>query len=211
MAGTMSGKDLVEDLKASMLDCATVFTAAGDADFRRHLDAAAQDFQRIRPRTVVGSLTLVADQAEYTAPADLVGYKAHLWGITPRQSPQPWEPTWPGRLPVVRFLEASGTRKLYLDPAPSAGQINVLGSDFRFYYWARHSVDHSTDGNTTTVPLADRALLLLRAQAEAMKEMSLRNIKKPMSLRDGLSSMPRNGMPQYLWGELMKEFERVAA
>lgn len=208
MAGSLSMVDLVADLKASLQDSAAVFSAAGDSDFERHLNTAAQAFNRARPRMLAGSVTLVADQADYTAPADLHAVSTPLWGQQPKKLPAQWQSTWPGPLPRLKDIEIGGARKLYLDPPPTSNQIAVLGSEYRFFYRGRHSI-HATDGAQTTIPTGDRDLLLLRAQAEAMREMALRNVKKPVALRDGLGlSGPRNGTPAALYAALMDEFDR---
>ncbi len=205
MPGTMSQADLVADHKASLQDAAKVFTAASDADFIRQLDAAALDMGRVRPRTLLGTLTLVADQFNYAAPADFLSYKSALWGIG---RCQPWEKSYTGKLPDVREAVNGSARELHLLPAPTGNQITVLGSAFKFYYFAAHSIS-ATAANTTIQP-GDRGLLLMRAQAEAMKEMAMRNIGKPVQLRDGISSGPKNGTPQYLFERLMKLFEESA-
>lgn len=206
----MSQADLVADLKASLQDSASVFTAANDEDFKRHLTTAALEFLRLRPRTLLGSLELIADLADYAAPADFYAIKSPLWGIAPKPRGRPWERAWPGKLPIVRAVEVSGVRKLYLDPPPSAAQISALGSEFRYYYYAAHVI-HATDGAQTTIQPGDRGLLLLRSQAEALREMALRNLKKPVALRDGLGSAPRNGTPAALYEALLDEFEQKAA
>lgn len=205
----MSQTDLVADLKASLHDAAEVFTAAADADFVRFLDMAARDLGRFRRRTLVGSLTLQADVGLYAAPDDMAAVKSHLWGISPTAVPKPWEKGYPGRLPDMSLSEVGGSTAIALNPPPTAAQINVLGSEFRYYYFARHVI--AVDAVSTTVRMADRGLLLLRAQAEAMKEMSMRNIKKPVQMRDGLASAPRNGTPAALFQALLEQFEREAA
>lgn len=204
MPGTMSRDDLIADLKSSLQDAAKVFTASNDADFDRHLDAAALDMGRVSPRTLLGSATLVADQFNYPAPADLLSFKSDLWSVGAR-SIQPWEKSYPGRLPSIAISMNGAAREIHLNPAPTAHQISVLGSAFKFYYYAAHSIS-DTAASTSILP-GDRGLLLLRAQAEAMKEMSMRNISKPVTMRDGLSQGPRNGTPQYLFEVLMKLFE----
>lgn len=209
MSGSMSQDDLVADLKNSLHDAADIFTAAGDADYIRHLDMAALGLTRWRPRTLVGTIDLVADTALYTAPDDLSAIKSHLWGIAPLPARRPWEKGYTGRLPDLRLTEVDGVRALCLEPSPTAAQIGMLGSSFRYYYFARHSVAVSAD--QTTIRAGDRGLLLLRAQAEAMREMAMRNIKKPVQMRDGLASAPKNGTPTALYQVLMEEFERVAA
>lgn len=208
MAGSMSEADLVADLKASLNDAATVFTAASDADFKRHLAVAGIAFARRRPRTMVGSLTLVADQAAYAVPSGFVGYKSSLWGIAPKVRAKPWESTWPGPMPTVRYVEVDDAKKLYFDPPPSAAQINALGSEFRYYYYAAHVISATAD--STTILPGERPLLLLRGQAEAMRELAFRGSKKPVSLRDGYSGAPKNGTPSYLFEALMREFEAAA-
>lgn len=209
MAGTLSEVDLVADLKASLQDAADVFTAASDADYKRHLDMAARDLVRFRPRTLIGTLTLTADTATYAAPADIAGVKSHLWGVSPIAAGKPWEKTYPGRLPDLSLGESGGAQMIVLTPPPTANQIALLGSEFKYYYFARHII--GADAANTTVRMADRGLLILRAQAEAMKEMAVRNIKKPVQLRDGLQSAPKNGSPAALYNALLEDFERMAA
>ena len=207
MPGTMSEADLVADLKASIQDSSAFFSAAADADYKRHLKSAALDFGRKRRRTLVGALALVADQAAYAVPADFLSFKSSLWGIAPRAAPLPWEPGYPGRLPCVRTVEEGGVRKLHLDPPPAAAQISALGSDYRYYYFAGHAIDAAEA--STTILAGERGLLLLRGQAEAMRELMFRGIAKPVQLRDGLTSTPRNGMPSHIFEKLMEEFERA--
>lgn len=211
MPELMSQAQLVADHKASLNDAASVFVALGDGDFQRHLATAALALGEKRARTLVGSIALVADQADYAAPALFLAFKSHLWGIQPVRNPQPWEKGHVCRLPDVRTVETDDdpvTRKLYLDPAPTAADICALGSTFKFYYRAGHSID--ADAKKTTVQPADRGLLLLRAQVEALKEMALRNVMKPVMVREGLSSQPRNGTATFLWQELLKEYREAA-
>lgn len=206
MAGSMSEADLVLDLKASLNDAANVFTAGNDGDFKRHLAAAALAFCVKRPRTLVGTLTLVAEQAQYAAPAGLHAPKSHLWGIAPRMKTQPWEKTWTGRLPDLRLVEGDtpATRKLQLDPPPTAHQISVLGAEFRFYYFGAHTI--GTDAAQTSIAAGDRGLLLLRAQAEAMRELAARNVQRPVVVREGFGSQTRNGTPSHLYERFLEEF-----
>jgi hypothetical protein len=203
MSGTLSRADLIADLKASLNDAAKIFTAANDADFARMLDVAALDIGRVRPRTLLGSITLVADQDAYVAPADMLTFKAALWGNN--RTAQPWDKTWPGRLPDVRLAMNGAVREMHLQPPPAAYQITALGAAYKFYYFAGHVIGAAAVD--TSVLSGDRGLLLLRAQAEALKEMAIRNVNKPVSMRDGISNMSRNGTPSYLWEQLMKQFE----
>ncbi|MFZ5658765.1 MAG: hypothetical protein ACOY5C_02785 [Pseudomonadota bacterium] len=205
----MSLTDLIADLKSSLQDAATVFDAPADADFIRHLNQAALDMGRVRPRTLVGELALVAAQPNYPAPADLLRPKFPLWGMAERQQRRPWDKAWPGPAPRLSLVDTGSGRELWLDPAPTEAQISLLGARYRFYYFATHQID--VDASKTTVLPGDRGLLLLRAQAEAMLEMAMRNIKKPVQLRDGSNSAPKNGTPAALASWLLEAFARQAA
>lgn len=197
----MSMPALVADLKASLLDAASAFRAAEDADFRRHLTRAAEAFAPLRPRTEVGMVTLQAEAPAYPAPADLYRFKSALWGV---RRAQPWEPSWPGRLPGVTHADGL----LWLSPPPTAHQIAVLGADYRFFYLAHHEI--TDDGQATTLPEGARGLLLLRAQAEALRELAMRDAVRPVSARDGYSGVPKTGTPGWLSEQFLREFERRA-
>jgi len=207
----MSQDDLVADLKASINDAASSFKAAADADFKRHITVSALALGEKRPRTLFSTLTLVAEQPAYPAPALFCAFKSHLWGIAPRSSPQPWEKGWPGKLPKVKVVETNDdpvTRQLHLDPPPTGAQIGALGTEFRFYFYGGHVVD-ATAAKTSVAP-GDRGLLILRAQAEAMRELAMRNVNKPVMMREGIASQPRNGTPSWLYQELLKEWGQAA-
>lgn len=205
---SMSRASLIADLKASLHDAAEVFEAE-DGDFGRHLDVAALDLARYRPRTLLGTLTLEPDRAGYPAPADLVQIKIALWGRRERTQRKPWDPGWPGQLPRLQVVETAGGREVHLMPAPTMAQIACLGATCQYYYYAAHRV--AAEAAETTVRPADRGLLLLRAQVEALREIAVRNSFKPVQMRDGLHSQPRNGTPAALYRELLAEFERAAA
>jgi hypothetical protein len=204
---TLTLPALVIDLKFSLLDAADKFTSGADLDFRRHLREALQDLNRVRPRTATGSFTLIADEPFYAAPADLVQPKFSRWGESARRQFNYWDDHYPKSLPRMTRRERNGAVVIELDPAPSADEISRFGSSYEFFYVASHSV---TD-NASTVQDCDRGLLLLRAQAEAMKELAHRGVGKPVQLRDGMTSAPKNGTPAALFDQLMREFERQAA
>lgn len=208
MPGTMSEADLVTDLKASMLDSVGVFTTTEDADFKRHLGNAAADLTRYRPYRAKQSITLVADQADYTAPAGLLFVIKVLYGQKEKATRKPWEDNYP-RVPTAKKYGDGNNLMLLLEPAPTAAMITDLGSSYEFLASMQHAI--GANAVDTTVDPGDRALLLLRAQAEAAKEMAYRNIHKPVQLRDSLGGIPRNGTPAALHDQLMKEFERMAA
>jgi hypothetical protein len=130
------------------------------------LDTAAADFSRHRPLTKLGKLIAEVGRMVYPAPADIYLFKSSLWGIAPVAKAKPWERHWPGPMPDVRQVYGASGYELHLTPAPTQLQIMSLGSEFRYYYFATHTIAttrrHDAD--------AGRSLLLLRAQAEAMRE-----------------------------------------
>jgi hypothetical protein len=199
----MSQADLVADLRVSLQDTAEVFQAEGPAGeaFQRFLQIAVLDLPRVAPNRKTGTLDLVADQETYPAPEDLVEVAAMSWGIGPLR--QPWDSGFPAQLPRLVYVRAE--QLLQLLPPPDAAALALLGTTLRYTYYAGYAI--GVAAADTTVKPAQRGLLLLRAQAEAIKELAMRNIKKPVSLRDGVTSGPRNGTPAALWQALMHEFD----
>jgi hypothetical protein len=200
----MSSADLVADLKVSLHDAAGIFTAAADADFTRLLAIAAQDLARVRPLIKSGTLTLVAGTASYSAPSGLVAFGRETWSAA---MPQAWESTYCGPLPRISLTGVPAARKITFTPAPTEAQVAVLGATFDYLYLAAHVIGAAA--TDTTVQPEDRAMLLLRAQAEAVREMAFRNLNKPISLRDGSGGTTRNGTPSYLFESLMREFREA--
>lgn len=210
MPGTMSQPDLIEDLKGILNDSQEKFKAADDADFIRHLDVAAHDMGRVRRRTRIGSVTLVADQNNYAAPADILFPKIPIWGVAQRKARKQWHSNWPGVMPVMSLIDGDTSEEIYLEPAPTASQIADLGTDYKFYYFAFHSI--GVAAADTTVKLADRDLLLIRATAQALTELAHHNVAKPIKLgSQGIGSMPKNGTPSALAKDMLDLFERMAA
>lgn len=205
MAGTMSEVDLVVDLKASLFDSAALFNEPDDGAFKRFLRQALPDMQCKRPITRLGSVQLVAGQGRYeVAEPGFAAFKVDLWR-EPARLPKPWDPTYPGPLPRVSATWDTDAWYLVLEPAPTAAAIAVLGAEFKFYFFAEHAIGE--EAAQTTVNAQDRGLLLLRAQAEAMLALSLRNAGKPVQMRDGLSGTPRNSTPAALHEILLRQFK----
>ena len=190
---------LVADLKASLGDAASRFQAPDDADFVRHLRAAGLDFGRVAPVTLMGSLALEVGVDDYPAPADFVRFKLSTWERSQARSPKPWEKSWCG--PFPRVTAADG--RLVLTPAPTAQQVAVLGSEYRFFYFAGLAVS----ADQSTVQEADRGLLILRAQAEAMRELAMRESMRPGKMADGVSGMAKASTPAGLAQAFLAEWE----
>ena len=210
MAGTMALDDLAADLKRSLHDSASLFADDDYADLTRFVRQALPDMAQKRPRTRLGQVQLAAGEPRYALAgySDFYAYKTHLWD---RQAnvcfPQPWEPNYPGAAPrVSASRDGAGAAGHFLEfsPAPNALHLAALGATFKFYYFAQHVA--GAQAADTTVDAADRGLLLLRAQAEAMREMVLHQANKPVQLRDGLSGTPRNSTPAALHEMLLRLF-----
>ena len=201
---TMTLASLVAELKATLHDSAAVFKAADDADFVRFLQRALPDMQFKRPVTRQATVLLVPGVARYAMPvADFAAMKTHQWG-EPSKTPKPWEESYPGAVPRVCASWDGSAHWVELDPPPTAKQIGVFGRELPFWYFALHTL--GTTPETTSVNPQDRGLLLMRAQVEALKELTLRNLTKPVQLRDGLSGTPRNSTPAALHTELLRLF-----
>jgi hypothetical protein len=180
-------------------------TEQADALTRHLRTAAAAMSAAKRPRTCMASLTLVADQASYDAvPTDLLLPKVATWGVS---TMQPWHLP-PGPLPIITLAEFDGVPMLVLNPPPSACQIAAFGSTYAYYYFGAHQI--TDDAGTSTVQERDRNLLILRAQVEAMRETSMRNAHKPVTLREGGGGMTRNMTPSALYAQLLAEFNGAA-
>lgn len=197
---------LLPDYTASLNEARLVFGEDGSQEqadaLTRHLRTAASAMSIAkRPRTCMGSLSLVADQASYaTVPADLLLPKVATWGVS---TLQPWQLP-PGPLPIITLAEFEGVPMLVLNPPPSSCQISAFGSAYAFYYFGAHQI--TEDAGTSTVQEKDRHLVILRAQAEAMRETAMRNAHKPVTLRDAGGGMTRNMTPSALFEKLLTEF-----
>ncbi len=198
----MSRTSLTDDLTASLQDAATVFDPA---DFDRFVDVAAEALTAVRPRLVRTSLTVEAGTDRYAAPADLV--RVH-WSSWATPDTKPWDPAYTGRRPRLSAEHDGSQPWVVFRPAPTVAQVTRYGAACPVTYVAQHVI--AATATDTTVRAADRGLLILRAQAEAMKEMSLRNIGKPVQMRDGVTQGPKNGTPAALYQQLMDEFGRRA-
>lgn len=201
---------VVAAFKASLGAAAGQFRAVSDGDFVRMLQLALVDMQAKRPITRPGEVELFPYQPSYLLAAanfaDFAAFKTHLWA-DPAQTPKPWDACWPGAVPRVAAQRDGTDWYLELSPAPTPRQLAVWGSTLKFWYFARHVLSE-TPGEST-VNDNDLGLLLLRAQAEAMRELAMANVVKTTQMRDGYSGTPRNGTPTALFELLMNEFKEA--
>lgn len=201
MAGTLSYSDLLADHKAALGNASSKFKLADDADYKRHLNNAALALSRIRRRTLVDTLSLVAGQTDYAAPTDLIATKVSTWG---QGKLQPWEPGY-RRLPRITLFEGDTGVMINLHPAPTGAQISMFGSDYPYFYLAAHHVDE--DPTKTTFKTADRDVFLLFALIAAMTELAAMGVTEPIQLHRGMGSMPANGTPSALVELLSRQVE----
>lgn len=203
----MKRPDLIQAYKSSLLDAQRAFTA-DEEDYARHIIVALDEVNRLRPRHVLGTLMINAGAVEYPCPDDLITVFATHYGRNEKTYRNPWDANYPSVfLPSVFVaFDAMGHRVLRLNRTPSAHLISVLGSVCEYEYTAAHIVT----AEVSTLTAIDAGLVMLRAQAEAMRELAMRNSSQPTQLRDGLTNSPANGTPSHLYTLLMSEFnERV--
>lgn len=208
MGDTMSLVDLAAQLRLSLRDSASAFTLPNDEDMKRFLLLALPDMQAKRPVTRLASILLEAGRARYSLAAypDFAAYKTNLWS-DPALLPACWDPGYPGAIPRVSADWDGAVWWLAFESAPSALHLAALGNMFSLYYFARHELGEVAED--TTIASSDRGLLLLRAQAEAMRELAIRNMNKPVQMRDGLSGTPRNSTPAALHEQLLRLFRET--
>ena len=204
MTATMSMEQLTDSLKVSLMDSANLFLD----ELPQLLNIAAEDLARVRRRTLVGFIQLRPGENIYLAPKDLMDFKISTWGQQQRKTMKPWQPGYPRQLPNVSVVNGS-PKYLVLSFIPTGYQIGLMGTKFRFFYFANHHIDE--DGSKTTVSESERCLLLLRAQAEAMKWLSMRNVDKTVSAKHAVSGASKGGVPAALYRILLEDWERRAS
>lgn len=170
-------------------------------DLDDHLAEAAALMNQKRPRIVAASLILAGHQTQYSAPSDCWAPLALDWGAE-RRGLMPWQPGYLGPIPA---LGQSGL-SLILTPAPLPVQINALGSEAAYRYFARHVIGDAAED--TTLAEADRPLLLLAALIAAMRQLSTINTADPITLHRGVGALPSNSTPAAHYEALLREWER---
>ena len=201
----MNRPNLLKAYSESLLDSQRAFKAE---DFERHMDTALRELTQFRPHRVLAELNVLPMQREYECPADLVQVLATHYGRAEKMQRQPWDAGYPTqRLPDVKVrYRADGSRYLQVFPAPNYQLMAQIGAVVGYEYSAAHIVTEEV----CTLTEVDVQLAILRAQAEAMRELAMRNSTQPTQIKDSLTNTPANGSPSYLYTLLMNEFyERV--
>ena len=197
----MNRIDLLKAYSDSLLDSQRAFKTE---DFERHMGTALRELAQFRPRRVLAELNAMPMQREYECPADLIKVLATHYGRAEKAQRQPWDAGYPTqRLPEVTVqYRADGSRYLQVFPAPSYQLLAQIGTVVGYEYSAGHVV---TDSYSSLTPVLVH-LAILRAQAEAMRELAMRNSSMPTQVKDSLTNTPANGTPSYLYTLLMNEF-----
>ena len=197
----MNRPDLLKAYSDSLLDSQRAFKAD---DFGRHMDTALRELAQFYPRRMLAELNAMPMQREYECPADLIEVLATHYGRAEKAQRQPWDAGYPTqRLPDVTVkYRADGSRYLQVFPAPSYQLLAQIGAVVGYEYSAAHVV---TDTYSSLTPVLVQ-LTILRAQAEAMRELAMRNSSMPTQVKDSLTNTPANGTPSCLYQLLMDEF-----
>ena len=197
----MNRPDLLKAYSDSLLDSQRAFKAD---DFGRHMDTALRELAQFYPRRMLAELNAMPMQREYECPADLIEVLATHYGRAEKAQRQPWDAGYPTqRLPEVTVqYRADGSRYLQVFPAPSYQLMTQIGAVVGYEYSAAHIVTEEV----CTLTEVDVQLATLRAQAEAMRELAMRNSSMPTQVKDSLTNTPANGTSSYLYTLLMNEF-----
>jgi len=202
---SMTRSSLTDALQSMLCDAADKFKPV---DLERHLDLAALDLVRVRPRTLAATLTLVPGQHSYPAPEGFVTPKFSDWGHEQRRLFRPWDKNYPLHLPRIGAIEVGGVLNIHLQPAPTAAQISCIGSSYYYFYYAAHTL--SDDAAKTTVQPADKHLLLLRAAIYAMTELANGGTVKPVQLHKGMGSQSKSTTASMWVERLTRMYEAIA-
>lgn len=187
---------LLDDYQASLGESAQLFRTPDRADLVRHLRAASVALGRKRNLMGRASLTLVPGVAVYEAPAGVWQVLAVEW-LQAETVPLFEFVTYP-----PPRLTVAGT-SIFVSPTPTPAMIAAHGSTLNFRYEQAYAL---TDDETYDVPERDRWLLILRAQAEAMRELSIRAHQKPVTLSGAGGGGLTNMQPAALYAAFLAEF-----
>jgi len=203
----MSKTDLSTDLRGMLGKSAGSFDIEGRSDLDRLLNTAALALSRDKPQNLSDSLSLVAGQSDYDAPALIIKAVYSDWGKTALKERMPWEKGFPKTFPTLNTIKTATGKKIRLTPAPTAAQVVDFGSDYAYYYTASYKI--GSKAIDTTVDESDRDLLLLRAVIAAMQDLAASHASVPVSLGKGVVSMAKTGTPAVLAASLLAQYEAM--
>jgi hypothetical protein len=195
--------ETLADAETALGESLGAAAARFEGQLGRLLLAALSALDKDRPRLLAGEITLTPGTGTYPAPAGLVALSIHEWGMNDRA--RQWDADYAGPPPRVLVHHDGPTAWILFRPAPTARQVMVWGSVFRFRYRARHVLDEST----STLRPEDAPLLILRAKAEAMQDLAASGVVQPIQTHKGMgASLPANGTPAALAKDFLDEYRR---
>lgn len=133
---SMTRAALAADLKTSLRDAASAFTAVADADFLRLIDIATGDMHRVRPLVRVAGFNFDSDAVEtnaYPVPVDFVDFHSAIWGS--KSDIPMWDPGYVDGYLMPHAARCAAGRVLCIAP-PSMAQRNAYGSRYSYRYFA---------------------------------------------------------------------------
>lgn len=191
----MTRAEILAQYCASLGEVEQQFQVPNHGDYLRHLNTALPAMTHKRPLLKRATLTLVADEPYYTAdlPLDIDSVHSIVWPSGPSTY----------NYPAPRLLYQPGF--ITVSPTPSTTLVACFPT-VSYQYYAKHSIL----ADSTTLRDNDVPLLILRAQAEAMRELAMRSHQKPVSLRGGSGGGALSNMqPSALYEMLLAEFQRT--
>ena len=186
-------------LTTTLLDARLIFGEDGSGEQRdalnAHLQAAAADFNRVRPRIEAFELTLIAEQADYPAPAGALRF--HLADMVEANAAfEPYDARRQAQVPLPVLIRSSSGRCWRFRPVPTQRLIHALGCRYRYTAIVAHVL--ADDAGDTSFADADLPLLVMRAQVESLRALAIRNAHKPFTTRDPSYGQTRNSTPAAL-------------
>src|SRR3546814_4311141 len=149
---------------------------------------------RVLPLTAARTLTIVAGLADYAAPVDAIGFIASDW-VTRNAGRNPWDPCFVSVVPQPALVRTAAGTLWRFSPLPDCATVIRLGADFPYTYRAAHKLTE-TEADAK-FPADQTPLVILRAQAAAMRELAIRHAHKPVP-KIGRASCRERVCP-YVW------------
>lgn len=199
--------ELALALQASLQDSAKAF---GDdaAVFGRCVDTALQAYTRLRPHRLRVGVSWRFGGPNHAVPPNTLRVAALQWT-------DPVIAQWMGAgnlapppPPQAEIIDTNTGLQLHLS-APLHGKAPSAGTVYVTLHAPHVLATNAEDTTESTVPESDADLLLLRAQVEALRELSNRGITKPVALRDGYSQGAANGTPAALYERMLAEWRQA--
>ena len=170
--------------------------------FARAISAALTAFNKDRPLTATGNISLRAGKGLYAADDCLIRYLGSYWALEEPRTPT-WSDDYHGALPRIHAIRTAHGMAIQFMPPPGAKLINLYGREFEYLY----SVGHVLSDDDCSIRADDIDLFMTRALAALMKELVASNVTDPIQLHKGLGSLPNSATPLAAYEALMKAYQ----